>query len=495
MPQKSTDVVIIGSGPNGSAYARIIRRDWPEARIVMVEAGPQILPQVGAHLDNVLDLDQRAAFEIQAQGGDRTPRLSINKEEWEARRAGGFDASLLRRSGLFIANDADPQDENLFAGFSAANVGGMGTKWSTGTPIPSDIELVPFIPADEMHAALDLSASLLGTNRDPRAGDVTAIAMRERLGAVFNPGRTPDRYVQPMPLAATPGPDGLRYHGTDVVLGEMVNEPADRFEILAETGCRRILFTDGHATGVELARPGSDETFVIEAGTVVVACDSLHTPQLLHASGIRPEALGRYINDHYIVSQISEMKTEVPMTAMSWIPSTKEFPYSVTIAPASLHTMPLAGGISGQPIGMGFFVASDISADNRVLFDDDRRDWLGLPAISIHWRQSDGDKARLEEAKGHARRISDIIGGPAPGFATFVQPVGSSLHYQGTVRMGEADDGTSVCDRNSKVWGFDNLYVAGNGVIPTVTATNPTLFSVALSTMGAVEIAKARRTA
>jgi choline dehydrogenase-like flavoprotein len=495
MSRQSADVVIIGSGPTGSAYARVIRNEWPEARILMVEAGPQILPQKGAHLDNIADLDERAAFEVRAQGGDRSPRMPINKEEWEARRAGGFDHSLLRRSGLFIANDADAQDENLFAGFSAANVGGMGTKWSTGTPVPSEIELVPFIPTDEMHKALAVSAKLLGTNKDPRAGDVTAIAMRERLGEVFNPGRTSDRIVQPMPLAATPEADGLRYHGTDVVLGDLVDEPDESFQILSETACRRVIHENGHVTGVELVRSGSEETFIVNAGTVVVACDSLHSPQLLYASGIRPEALGRYINDHYIVSQITEMQTDVPMTAMSWIPATRDFPYSVTIAPTSLHSMPQASDMSGQPIGMGVFVPSDISADNRVTFDDNRLDWLGLPAISIQWRQSEGDKARLEEAKGHAQRISAIIGRPAPGFATFVQPVGSSLHYQGTIRMGERDDGTNVCDRNSKVWGFDNLYVAGNGVIPTMTATNPTLFSVALASIGAREIAAARRTA
>jgi choline dehydrogenase-like flavoprotein len=396
---------------------------------------------------------------------------------------------------LFIANEGDVQDENLFAGFSAANVGGMGTKWSTGTPVPSEIELVPFIPADRMQAALATSAKLLGVNTDPNAGDPAAIALRERLGAVFNAGRTPDRFVQPMPLAATPSADGLRYHGTDVVLGDLVNEPAGKFSILAETACRRIIHDGQTVTGVELVSKGSGDTFIVSAGTVIVACDALHSPQLLYASGIRPEALGRHLNDHYIVSQISEMETEVPMKAMNWIPSTRDFPYSVTIAPASLHSMPRSGDTAGQPIGMGFFVPSDISRDNRVTFDDTRTDWLGLPAISIQWRQSTGDKARLEKAKGHALEISNIIGRPAPGFATFVQPVGSSLHFQGTIRMGEADDGTSVCDSSSKVWGFDNLYVAGNGVIPTATATNPTLFSVALASIGAYAIAQARRTA
>ena len=32
-------------------------------------------------------------------------------------------------------------------------------------------------------------------------------------------------------------------------------------------------------------------------------------------------------------------------------------------------------------------------------------------------------------------------------------PNGSSLHYMGTMRMGEADDGTSVADPWSRVWG------------------------------------------
>jgi C-glycoside oxidase len=44
-----------------------------------------------------------------------------------------------------------------------------------------------------------------------------------------------------------------------------------------------------------------------------------------------------------------------------------------------------------------------------------------------------------------------------------------------------ADDGTGVADYNGQVWGFDNLRLATNGLIPTRMAVNPTLTGVALA--------------
>jgi len=495
MRDQSADVVIVGSGPTGSAYARIIRRDWPQAKIIIVEAGPYTREDVGSHLDNIADLDARRAAEIQAQGPTRHSYDPITEAEWMERRAGRFDASLQRRHGLFLANEDDAKGENMFAGFSAANVGGMATKWSTGCPVPSSAELVSFIDPAEMTAALDLSSQLLGVNRDLRPDDTTAQTLRAKLGEQFNPDRTADRYVQPMPLACTPTREGLKWHGIDVILGDMLSEPTDTFKILAETACRKVLHENGVVTGVELAVPGTDDTWQVKAGTVIVAGDSLHSPQLLWASGIRPDALGRHLNDHYQITQLCEMQSEKPMLTMSWIPGVEGWPFSVTIAPTSAHTLPFPATFEGFPVFVGVFAASDVIAENRVTFDDSKTDWLGLPAISITAHKTAQDLDRLEQGKALALRIANVVGRPAPGFATTVLPVGSSLHYQGTIRMGETDDGASVCDKTSKVWGFENLYVAGNGVIPTMTATNPTLYSVALATIGARQVAAARRTA
>jgi choline dehydrogenase-like flavoprotein len=53
-------------------------------------------------------------------------------------------------------------------------------------------------------------------------------------------------------------------------------------------------------------------------------------------------------------------------------------------------------------------------------------------------------------------------------------------HHIGTVRMG-ATERTGVVDSHCKVFGLNNLYVAGSAIFPTSSQANPTLTIVALA--------------
>jgi choline dehydrogenase-like flavoprotein len=135
-----------------------------------------------------------------------------------------------------------------------------------------------------------------------------------------------------------------------------------------------------------------------------------------------------------------------------------------------------------------WYGAKDIQFSDAVEFSETETDHYGMPAMTIHYTLTETDRRTIELLRANAERSAKVIGEPLgePDLA----PGGSSLHYQGTVRMGTADDGASVCDTYCRVWGVEHLYVGGNGVIPTSTAANPTLTNVALAVRAAGELAK-----
>jgi pyranose oxidase len=108
-------------------------------------------------------------------------------------------------------------------------------------------------------------------------------------------------------------------------------------------------------------------------------------------------------------------------------------------------------------------------------------DLFGMPQPTFDFTLGDNDRKRAHEMLGDMTAAA-ALGGYLTGSEPRFMPLGSSLHFMGTYRMGEANDGTSVTDPQSRVWGYGNLYLGGNGIIPTSTACNPTLTSIALAT-------------
>jgi choline dehydrogenase-like flavoprotein len=114
------------------------------------------------------------------------------------------------------------------------------------------------------------------------------------------------------------------------------------------------------------------------------------------------------------------------------------------------------------------------------------RDELGMPRVELHWRLS-----RLD--KHSARRALEILAselgrrdrgririGIEEGDASWPADLEGGWHHMGTTRMSD-DPRHGVVDRDCRVHGMSNLFVAGSSVFPTAGSGTPTLTLVALS--------------
>ena len=463
----------------------------------MFEVGPTVSNPPGAHVKNIGDPDRRSIAQRASEGpgAGAATITSPGAAKSGERRA---------RAGTYLLPDgyAFPGEDGLPVAAMSSNVGGMAAHWTAACPRPGGTERIPFLP--DLEQLLDDADRLLGVTTHAFDDAPFSDLVINRLSAVLDEGRDPAFRVQPMPLAVHRREDGgLVWSGSDVVMGDVTRENP-QFDLFDESLVTRVLVEDGIASGVEVQDRRSGETHLVAARYVVVGGDALRTPQLLWASGIRPDALGRYLNDQAQVVFASRLRgvsaehgTRAADGALSeqsgvaWVPYLDEAPFHGQIMQLDASPVPLADDdpiVPGSIVGLGLFCAKDLQREDRVAFDDDARDAYGMPAMRIHYRLTERDHEVVERAKQEIVRLGKAVGEPLDE-RPFVMPPGASLHYQGTTRMGETDDGGSVCSPDSQVWQVPGLFVAGNGVIPTATACNPTLTAVALAVRGARKIA------
>ena len=127
----------------------------------------------------------------------------------------------------------------------------------------------------------------------------------------------------------------------------------------------------------------------VRARFVVVAADALRTPQLLWASGIRPDALGRYLNDQAQIVFAVRIRDLVPTgdseapaatglseySGVTWVPFTDDMPFHGQVMQLDASPVKLAEDDPAAPgsiVGLGLFCAKDLQDSDRVEFSDDR---------------------------------------------------------------------------------------------------------------------------
>jgi len=512
---KTPTVAIVGSGPIGAAYARVLLETHPGARVVMFEAGPLLPGRPGSSVRNIADPDEKQRAREISQG----PQAGSHRESLGLPPGAVVEGMFTARQGthlLDFGGAGSAHADTFPAAAASTNVGGMGAHWTCAIPRPYGSELVPFIPEDEWEDLIGTAEALLHAQSAAFADSGVGAAIRSLLDEEFGAELPEGRGVGTLPVAGDPQPDGsMVWAGTDMVLGPLIepgSELAGRFELRDLTLVRRIEHQDGVVSGVtvEDLRSGRSET--IAADLVVVAADAFRTPQLLWASGIRPAALGHYLTEHPVVittvaldeAKMRRFATEEdlsselarravnpvdPVAAVNRIPySEPNHPFSLQVMYAETPPFPLdpahpqAGNRWGY-VNMGNGMRKRPRYEDGVTFDDGELDYRGFPNMTISYELTEQEIAEIEAATAALRRAGGALG-------TFIAeprllPNGSSLHYQGTTRIGETDDGTSVADPWSRVWGYDRLVVGGNGTIPTATTVNPTLMSVAIAVRGA----------
>jgi choline dehydrogenase-like flavoprotein len=123
-------------------------------------------------------------------------------------------------------------------------------------------------------------------------------------------------------------------------------------------------------------------------------------------------------------------------------------------------------------------------------------DAYGLPKAVLDLRFSEADSDSIKRTHEHLAMwlaetgLGELIWHqPAEQTAaSILEQAGDGVHQIGSVRMGE-NDRLGVVDRNCRVFGSHNLFVAGSAVFPTSGQANPTLSAIALAVRSARLIA------
>jgi choline dehydrogenase-like flavoprotein len=140
--------------------------------------------------------------------------------------------------------------------------------------------------------------------------------------------------------------------------------------------------------------------------------------------------------------------------------------------------------------------------DSRVTLSTTQRDALGMPRVDLHWRldamvrrTADRTLALIaqELQMNGVAQVDALPSIETQGWPASFEREGT-WHHMGTTRMHD-DERRGVVDRDCRVHGFTNFYIAGSSVFPTAGANFPTITLTALALRLADHIVKQLKSA
>lgn len=139
-----------------------------------------------------------------------------------------------------------------------------------------------------------------------------------------------------------------------------------------------------------------------------------------------------------------------------------------------------------QGVKFQLIVEPEPDPNSRVMLSPSQRDQLGMNRVRVDWRltskvQRTFDRT-LEILADDMRRsgVAEVELDPPIEGKKWPADLEGTWHHMGTTRMHDSPK-YGVVDRNCKVHGMANLYVAGSSVFPTAGANFPTITLAALA--------------
>jgi pyranose oxidase len=511
------DVFIVGSGPIASTFARLLHASGRS--VLMADSGPQLSRRPGEHLKNAVawqrDIDKFTPIVLGLLNPLSLPprvghTLTLDPTSFQT---GAANAST--RGALNPRQDPYKNLPNAAQGFA---VGGMFVHWTSSVPRQHPtLERMSFIGDDEWDRLYSCGEALVNMHTDAFSKSIRNQVIKERLQQYYKGRLAPPYAPDNLPMAVerrTDNDEFVYYSGSDTILGPLALPQQDgRFRILPEHRVYKLETAGGRVTGAIVDDMIRGKRFSVSADLFIVAGGSIMTPQLLWNSGIRPQALGRYLHEHSFVFTQIVLKDDVvaEMARQGGKGNGPNDPVPVPLKdPLPMLRVPVAEGrpwhtqVHRDSFAFNQALPADVDTrlildirsfgmvqpreDNRVYFEDDLTDVYGMPQPTFEYRLAEGDRKLAHAMMIDALGIAEDLGGFLIGSEPRFMPPGASLHLMGTTGMGEADDGKSVIDPYSKVWGFDNLLLGGNGVLSRANACNPTLTAMALAVRAAAKV-------
>lgn len=239
--------------------------------------------------------------------------------------------------------------------------------------------------------------------------------------------------------------------------------------------------------------PQKATEFTVQASVYILACGSVENARQLLLSGVGNKFVGRYFMCHPLTSSgvISTNQSYLSPAQSNLMGGSGWNPPPGTINNIEGRFTVNSQTATSQGIGRCWFWANGAGGSAQMYMEmaPNFNSYVGLTTTvdpvfgqqqtHIHWELSDQDKVTYEtNCKLFQQATNNSIS--FVDWEDLAQQWVVNGHHIGTTRM-SASASEGAVDKNLKLYGVDNLYVAGASVFPTTGVSNPTMTIVTLS--------------